>query len=982
MPVTRVPNQVEFKPPSKKTIGILIALAIAFFFVSSLRSISTFYTDLLLFRSLNQGSTFNTLLNARFFVPIVAFVSMTICVAVTIFIATRFGKKNAIATSVDEWVIPFARFARSKANIVRNIFAIFIGLLFAGTTVGFEKEWILYRNSQTVDVQDPLFKKDIGFYLFELPFIRLVISWLFAAMVILVLVTFLFHYLNGSIRFERVKRHVSVAAKIHLSILCALAGLIKAAQYYFDRFALVTSTRGAVDGATYTDVNAVLPATRFLVFVAIIASILLLVNVYRRGVVLPLVAISLWLIVSIVVGSIYPLVIQNFVVKPSRNTKETPFTKRNIEATQTAFDLNDVEETPVSFKQVLNEDTAVKAKEVLANSLLWDDTSLEPWFQQRRGEQIYEFRNADRDRYEVDGKVVPAFVAARELIAPDQLPDTSWQSLHATFTHGFGAAIADGSQVIRENEPKYLVSDLPGDEQTQTAKNVDLQTARARLYFGEGFEEFVFVGSNRAEQTPTKDEIDVDELGGVKVDNAFKKAAFALRFSDYNILIADTVTSKSKIVFERDPAARVKKIAPFLDIDSNPYPVVSKGEVFWVVDAYTSSDQYPYSQFVETNNLLPDNSLNKKVNYVRNSVKAVVSGLTGEVKLYVIDNKDPIIKAYRKAFPKLFTDGSKAPKEIVSHYRYPEDLFNVQTEVYADYHVTNPTELLKGSQRWQVAPSNLTDTSEITEISAITTAPTGGRADRSRSSGVPLPPLYQYVSHTAMEQPEFLLTRSYVPIRSSFQMDSFLSASSDGENYGKMRLVSFDAEADASALSPTQAIGQINTDKEFSQEITLLDQRGSEVLSGPLQIVPVADTVVYVQPIYVRGQSRDSLPVLTYVTVSVSGRTVCAPTINQAIDALVSNTSLCVPFTQNVVDTSDSTEEETPPEQNPEPIPSEPVPDDSSDLTKLTEEQLLSRLSAASDGFQKAKDPLDLGALQKNADEMAALVDELIRRSK
>ena len=980
MPVTRVPNQVEFRPPSKKAIVILIALVIGFFLISSLKSVATFYTDLLLFKSLDQGSTFNTLLNARFFVPTISFVVMTILVALSIFLATRSGKKTSKVLNVDEWAIPFARIARSKTNVVRNTVAIVVGLLFAGTTIGFEKEWILFRNSQSVGAKDPLFKKDIGFYLFELPFMRLVLSWVFAAMVILILISFIFHYLNGSIRFERVKRHVSVAAKVHLSILCALAGLIKAAQYYFDRFALVTSTRGAVDGATYTDVNAVLPATRFLVFVAIIASVLLLVNVYRKGVVLPLVAISLWLIVSIVVGSIYPLVVQNFVVKPSRNTKEKPFTQRNISATRSAFGLEDVEETSVNFKQGLNEETAANAKEVLANSLLWDDTSLDPWIQQQRGEQIYEFRNADRDRYEVDGKIVPAFIAARELISPDQLPDRSWQSLHATYTHGFGAAIANGSQVVSGNEPKYLVSDLPKDKEADAEKKLELNDSRARLYFGEGLEDFVFVGSTRAEETPTKDEISVNDLGGVKVNNAFKKAAFALRFSDYNILIADTVTSKSKIVYERDPAARVKKIAPFLDIDSNPYPVVSDGEVFWVVDAYTSSDQYPYSQYVETNNLLPGNSLNKKVNYARNSVKAVVSGLTGKVTLYVVDDKDPLIKAYRKAFPKLFTDGSKAPEEIVSHYRYPEDLFNVQTEVYSDYHVTNPTELLKGSQRWQVAPSNLTDTSEITEISALTTAPSGGRADKSKATGIPLAPLYQYISHTSMKAPEFLLTRSFVPIRSSFQMDSFLSASSDGENYGKMRLITFDADADASALSPTQAIGQINTDKEFSQEITLLDQRGSQVLSGPLQIVPVANTVVYVQPIYVKGQSKDSFPILTYVTVSVSGRTVCAPTIDLAIDALVSGTSLCVPFTQNLVDTSNAIDN-APDEPTSGLTPQAPVADDSSDLTKLSQQQLDSRLAKASAGYQKAKDPLDLGSLQKFADEMVSLVDELNKRN-
>lgn len=983
MPVTQRPSSVEFRPPSKKTIILLIIFAIGFFLISSMKSIATLYTDSLLFRSLGQGTTFTKLLSARLFVPSVAFVAMTLLVAITIFIPTHFGKKNVLGKKYDEWIIPISRMYRSKTALFRNIIALLIGFIYASSTVGYYKEWILYRNSQSVGIKDPLFKKDVGFYLFDLPFIRLVLGWTFTGIVVLVIVAFCAHYINGSVRLERGARHVSTAAKVHLSILCALGGLVKAAQYYFDRFALVHSTRGAVDGATYTDVNAVLPGTRLLIFVAIIASVMFIVNVYRKGVVLPLVALGLWLIVSLIIGSIYPFVVQTFVVKPSRNTKEKPYTVRNIAATRAAYGLEDVESTDVDFKQGLTEKTAVQAKKVLKNALLWDEFSLEPWIQQQRGEQIYEFKYADRDRYEVDGSIVPAFIAARELVTSDQLPDKSWQSRHVTYSHGFGAAIANGSQVVSGNEPDYLVSDLPKSNQDVSAvsKDLELKNAKARLYFGEGMEEFVFVGSKKTEQTPTKDKIDIKELGGVKVNSTFKKAAFALRFSDYNIFIADTVTPKSKIVFTRDPAARIKDLAPFLDIDSNPYPVVTNGEVVWVVDAYTSSDQYPYSQYVETDNLYATNSLNKKVNYVRNSVKATVNGRTGEVRLYVVDAKDPLIKAYEKAFPSLFTDVSKAPEEIDKHFRYPEDLFNVQTEVYSDYHITEPTVLLKGSDRWQVAPSNLSDDSDVTVVSQTATTVAGGRADKTKSTGVPLAPLYQYIEHTSMKSPEFLLTRSFVPIRSSFKMDSFMSASSEQNNYGKLRLLTFNADADTSALSPTQMIGQINTDKELSQEITLLDQRGSQILSGPLQMVPVGDTVVYVQPIYVQGNSKDSRPVLTYVTLSVSGRTVCAPTIDQGIDALVSGTSICVPFTQNLIDTEKTPVAPETPEPPEEPTNDTKVPIDTNDLSALSDAQLLTRLASASNAYVKAKSPLDLGALQKAADEMAALVDELNNRS-
>ena len=867
----------------------------------------------------------------------------------------------------DEWVVPLAHAFKSKTSLIRTVFSLLSGFIFAGITVGFEKEWILFQNSQTVGEKDRLFKKDLGFYLFELPFLRLLMGWLFGGLIVLIIVAFMAHYINGSIALERAKRHISTVAKVHLSILLALAGLVKAGQYYYDRFALVTSTRGAVDGATYTDVNAQLPATRLLIFVAVIASILFIVNVYRKGVVLPLVALSLWLVVSIVVGSIYPLVIQTFVVKPSRNTKEAVFAKRNIEATRAAFELDSVEPTKVDFSQGITSETAQEVKDVLSNTLLWDESSFEPWSQQKRGEQIYEFKLADRDRYEVDGRIIPAFVSARELVATEKLPDRSWQSRHITYSHGFGAVIAGASQVAASGEPKYLVSDLPDDSESKVTKEVELKTSDARIYFGEGLEDFVFVGSSKAEQTPTKDEVDIKNLGGVKVDSFLRKASFALRFSDYNILIANTVTDESKIVFQRDPAARVKEIAPFLDIDSNPYPVVTNGEVVWVVDAYTSSDQFPYSQFVDTDNLSASNSLNKKLNYVRNSVKATVNARTGAVALYVVDKKDPLIKAYQKAFPGLFKSASKAPQAIVDHFRYPEDLFDIQTEVYADYHVTDPAVLLKGSARWQTAPDG-TSSTQVVDPTVTNTTVSGGRADKTKAQGKPLSPLYQYVKHTAMDNPEFVLTRSYVPIGGPFKMSSFISVSSDGDQYGKKRVLTFSSDGEVSAQSPTQVFGQINSNKQYSEQKTLLGQQGSSIVPGPLQIVPVANTVVYIQPIFVQGDAQGSRPVLTYVTVSVADRTVCAATINEAVDALVGGKSTCEPFSQNVKTTDE------PETVKPDPKDPVDVDENSNDLTKLTDAQLVSRLTKASAAYEKAKNPLDLGALQKAADELVCLV--------
>ncbi len=978
------PKQAEFKPPSKKTIGILVALVVLFLIGSSLRSIATFYTDWLLFKTLNQSDTFTSLITSQIFVPLIVLIIMLVSIYAMIAIAIKTGQKNSFLKDFDEWVVPVSQAFRKRPRPFHIVSTVLISLFFASSTFGFYQEWILFTNAKTFGVRDPLFNKDIGFFVFELPFLRLLSGWIFGAFVLLLIVSAVAHYINGSIALEKTRRHISTAAKIHLSVLCALAGLAKAAQYYFERFALVHSTRGAVDGAAYTDVMARLPANRFLIFVAIIASVLFLVNVYRKGIVLPLVAIALWMIVVLVVATIYPLIIQNFSVNPSRNTKERPYAERNIEATRAAYALNDVENEEIDFEQGITEENADEVKAALKDPLLWTEASFGPWVQQKRGEQTFAFTTADRDRYQVGDRTLPVFVAAREVVPPSQLPDRSWPSRHAVYTHGFGAAIASASQVITGNEPDYLVSELPTEGRENALESLRLNTNKARNYFGEGLEEYVFVGSAQEENTPLEEPLDVDELNGVGVGDFFKQAAFSLRFWDYNILITNVIKDDSQILYVRDPRERVKKLAPFLDVDSNPYPVVTNGEVIWVVDAYTSSDQYPYSQYLDTQRLSAGNSLRKNLNYVRNSVKATVSARTGEVNLYIVDDKDPIIKAYDSAFPDLFKAGDEAPEEIVKHYRYPEDIFDVQTFIYGDYHVTDPRVLLEGSARLQVAPSMFDQ-----PISANTLVPApvqGGRAERTTQTGVPLPTLYQYVAHSQMEKPEFLLTRSFVPISTTFRMDSFLSVSSDGENYGKKRVLNFKIDGDTSALSPTMMQSQIDAENEFARQKTLLDQQGAEVLLGNLQIIPVANTVVYVQPVYVKGSSEDARPVLTFVTVSVSGRTVCAPTIDQAVDALLAERSLCVPFTQNVFPTTGVIPDSTP-------DPDQPViPDDQTPATTTTtttpstgldgvaEQELVQRLNQAAQRYEEAKRNVDLGAMQRAAEEMVALVNELNSR--
>lgn len=995
-----VRTQTQLKPPSKKTIVIVAVIGFLILFGGSFKSIASFFVDKMLFSALGQSDTFSRLLSARYFIPSIAFVIMTLVCALLIFLISKSSKKVGGRVTTDEFMeIPSTVF-RKRPNLIRNLASLLVGMFFASSTYGYYKEWILFRNGSNTGIKEETFHKDIAFYLFKLPFIQAMLSWAFAAMVILFIVSVVFLMITGGLRLESAKRHISTYGRIHLSIILFLATLVKAAQYYFDKYSLVHSTRGAIDGATYTDVNAQIPALRLMMFVAIIAAVLFLVNVFRKGIVLPLVAIGLWLIVGLVVGTAYPAIIQKFVVQPSRNTKEKPYTAKNIKATKAAYGIDKIDSVDVNFEQDITAEDAQAIKTALANTQLFDENSAAPYVQQKRGEQYYEFTNMDRDRYTVDGKTFPSLISARELLPSSQLPDKSWQSIHSIYTHGFGAAALNSSNVMTDSTPDYLVADLPDakasdktDVVEPVANNLSLDTSKARVYFGEGLNQFAFIGSEK-EQSPTSDKFDIDESSGVKVDSFLKKAIFALHYSDYNIMISDVVGSKTKIIYDRNPQERVKLLAPFLDIDSDPYPVITNNEVVWVVDAYTSTDQYPNSQYLDTDKLDVSNSLSKNINYVRNSVKATVNARTGKVQLYIVDSKDPLIKAYAKAFPKLFKDVKDAPKDIVDHFRYPKDIFDVQSSVLSDYHVDDETVLLKSSQKWQVAPevvgagfasddSVALNTTSQTAATIANTA-SGGRADKTKATGNALPPLYQYMNHTSMDKPEFLLTRSFTPLSSTFQMDSYLSASSDTGSYGKLRLLNFDSKGDQSALSPSQMVGQINSDEAFSRNRTLLGQQGSKIVPGPLQMIPVANTVVYIQPQFVKGDSKDSRPVLTYVTVSIAGKTVCAPSISEAIDQLVAGTEGCVPFAAvtkaaTPVDDGDSgsgdsntTTTTTKPSNNTA----------TSDLSKLSDLELTNKFIEARQAYDKAKNPLDLGALQKAADQMASYVDELQRRNK
>ncbi|NDD99887.1 hypothetical protein EB008_06355, partial [bacterium] len=482
-------------------------------------------------------------------------------------------------------------------------------------------------------------------------------------------------------------RKVSPQAKAHISVLLALLALTRAGGYWLSRFGLTTSTRGVVKGATYTDVNAQLPAINLMILVSIAVALLFLWNVRLRGWRIPVLATGLWLIIATTAGTIYPAIVQRFSVQPNVSTKELPYIDRNLEATKVALGLDSVETKSISFEPITPDDVSASIDSIRDVRQL-DPSEMRDRFALDEGQSsFYAIRDLDVDRYSVDGRIQQVLLGTRELNT-DGIPNRTWVSRHLIYTHGCGVVAAPASQVTSDGRPVY----------------VDLGVTKPQLYVGEGLSEYAVLGTSQQEQTcagVANDPYSAD--GGVKLSSVVRRTAFALTFNEYNLFGSSLIEPESQILWVRNVRDRAEKVAPFLRFDADPYPVVVDGEVKWIIDAYTVSNRYPYSQSANVNQLTLGSGLNVDFNYVRNSVKVVVEAYSGEMTFYVVDPTDPIIQTWSAVFPDLFTPVSKAAPEVVSHFRYPEDLFRVQTNMYGRYQFGDAALFFNRDAAWSVA---------------------------------------------------------------------------------------------------------------------------------------------------------------------------------------------------------------------------------------------------------------------------------------
>jgi uncharacterized membrane protein (UPF0182 family) len=867
--------------PRRSRRGITMLALGLFVLLLALRGVATFWTDLLWFRSVDLTSVWGTLIVSKAVPVVVGAVFAFLVLWANMVIADRLSPRfrlfdlvpeEEMIERIQEWIDPRIRKVRMWAAAVLGVL---IGL-------GMWNWWgdiLRYLHRSTFGISDPILGKDVGFYVFQLPLYRNVFDWVFQLMLLTTLLVVAVHYVNGGIRLRPGKAPmVSSGVRAHVSVLLAAMAILKAVGYRLDTYQLMYSPRGVVFGASFTDVKAQMPALTLLALISLFAAALLLWNIRSRGWTLPAVAVGGWLVMSIVVGGIIPWAVQRFRVVPAEAVLERPYIQNGITFTRQAYGLDGTEVRQFDASTNLTLDDIANNGPTVNNIRLWDPAVLtQTYTQLQEIRSYYGLNNVDVDRYTIDGALTQTMIAGREL---DEGADviTGWVNQHLVYTHGFGAVLSPANAVGDEGQPAFLVQDVP-PVASDPSLAIDVQP---RIYFGNTYSDrYLIVGTKQQEvDFPLTQQGDqsvarntYDGAGGVPTGSVLTRALFALRYQDLNILISNQLTSQSKALMIRNVSQRLLTAAPFLRVDSDPYLVVMQGRLVWVVDMYTVSAAYPYAAPASTVRLgNEEGTLPPTFNYVRNSVKATVDAYDGTMKFYVVDETDPLIRAYEGAFPSLFTDGSQMPADLVSHLRYPEDLFRVQSDMYLRFHMTDPDVFYASEDEWEepLDPSNAANQETLRGASLV--------SNYQR----PMLPYYLLMSLPEEQQLSYLILQPFDP-KGRPNMASFLIAKSGPEDYGT--LIDYRMPRTAFVDGPNQVAARINQDPEVSQQITLWNQQGSKVTRGDMLVVPIDSSLLYIQPLYLEA-SEAALPQFKRVIAVFNEKVVMRDTLAQALEDL------------------------------------------------------------------------------------------------
>jgi uncharacterized membrane protein (UPF0182 family) len=854
---------------------VAIAVVVAGFILLSF--LSNFYVDILWYREVGLSRVFWTRIWAQAGLALAFFVTFFALLLVNLYVTRRLAPRVVALTPEQEIVERFREniepYLRWALPLGAAVLSLFVGLAASGHW----QEFLLWRSSGGIPFGNPeeIFHRDPAFYVFTLPWLKYLQGWLFGSLVGVTVIVAIGHFLQGGIRPQAVglSDKVDPQVRAHLSVLLGLVLLAKAWGYWLGRFDLLTSERGVVHGASYTDVNAQLPALTFLAIVAVICAVLFFVNARYRVWSLPIIAVGLLLLVSILLGTAYPAFIQQFRVSPNEQQYELPFIERNLAGTRRAFGLDEIRLEERPFDPSVSEEDVRANEATIANIRLWRPSVLKENFQSvQRIRQYYEFEDVDVDRYEIEGQKRVLMVSGREVSQKGISADAqTWQNRHLVYTHGFGAVAAQVNSITADGAPVLTLEDIPPDGEPTTEQ--------PRIYYGEVNDEqdadFVIVNSSTDELdyegASGKTPFTYDGRGGIDLGGIFRRALFAWRFQDANILISGQVQADSRILIHRSITERAEDPLPFLRFDNDPYLAATSEGYVWIWDAYTTSDGYPYSQALDlavaTAGLLGP----QEVNYMRNSVKAVVDAYDGSVTYYA-DLNEPIMQVWDRAFPGVFTPIEQASEEVRAHFRYPENLFQAQAFHFANYHVKTAAGFYRKQDFWEIPNDpTLQPTSAQGDVSTLSPDATGRK----------LLPSYLLMRLPGDAEERFHLVVPFQP-ENRLNMVGWMAANSDPEDYGELVAFTFPSGRDVDG--PGLVFSRVNSDKDFSEARTLLGTGGSEVQFGDLLTIPIEDSILYVLPMYVRANQEAAVPELKLVMVVNGSSVSVATSLPEAIE--------------------------------------------------------------------------------------------------
>lgn len=854
MPIVKVFKGGNVGKGGRFYIYILVLL---FFVLPVFMGMISLYTDWLFFLETGFEEIFTKTLTTKVLSGIgFGIVFLVFCLTNTVY-ANRVNFPEREFFTLEGVVYPLR--ISSLERLIKPLSLIFPAILaffcFQWGTNRWE-ELLLYLNSIDTKVTDPILNKDLSFYLFQFPLIESIKGFIGFTLITTTLIVALNYLLRGGIMFSSGFFSIEKRVKNHIGLLIGLSMVLLGVSFYIDLFKLMLSSSGVASGPGYTDINAKLIALKVLAFLTPIAGLVFLVGLFRNS--LKLITLPFFTVASIYIIGIlvYPPLLQKLKVAPNELVLETPYIEHNIKFTRMGYDLNRIETIPFDVSYNLTAKDIQKNEATIKNIRLWDHTPLlRTYSQLQQIRTYYRFADVDNDRYVINGEYMQVMLSPRELSYAD-LPSKSWINERLIFTHGNGITLGPVSKISKEGLPEFIIKDIP------PVSSADIKVTRPEIYYGELSNDYVIVKTKVPEFSyPTSTEnvyTSYNGKGGVSIGSFLRRIVFSLRFGTEKILLSTDITDESRIIYNRNISERVKKIAPFLRFDRDPYLVIAKdGTLHWIIDGYTVSNRLPYSK-----------PQSKGMNYIRNSIKAVVDAYNGSVDFYISDPTDVIVKVYASIFGKVFKPLSAMPEDLRQHIRYPQTFLQIQASMFSAYHMTDPKVFYNKENLWDIPVFNQK----------------------------PMEPYYTIMKLPGGKKEEYILLLPYVPAKRD-NLAAWLAARCDGENYGKLIVYTF--PRDRLVYGPKQIEARINQDAYISQQLTLWNQRGSEVIMGSLLVIPIESSLLYVQPLYLSASDKVGLPELRRVIVAYENEVVMEENLDIALSRLFGTKRELIPSTQD-----------------------------------------------------------------------------------